>query len=200
MKKLNKKGFTIVELVIVIAVIAILAAVLIPTFSGVVDKANKSAYLQDARAALTCVIAMNDQGKVVENTVFVCGSNQEYKVAYANSKLDEKNPANVDNTPATVIISASYVDMNATNTDAKAFKSSTESDEKVLNALGFKDSDSIAYGCEFISDGKVKITKTPSGGSKTDTGVTFALKVSSDFSKNVVVVVPDTDTNAYVES
>ncbi len=41
MKKL-KKGFTIVELVIVIAVIAILAAVLIPVFSNVVDKANKS--------------------------------------------------------------------------------------------------------------------------------------------------------------
>ena len=38
MKKMNKKGFTIVELVIVIAVIAILAAVMIPTFSGIVDK------------------------------------------------------------------------------------------------------------------------------------------------------------------
>lgn len=38
----NKKGFTIVELVIVISVIAILAAVLIPTFSGLVKKANLS--------------------------------------------------------------------------------------------------------------------------------------------------------------
>ena len=48
MKKLNKKGFTIVELVIVIAVIAILAAVLIPTFSGVIEKAQQSANDQDA--------------------------------------------------------------------------------------------------------------------------------------------------------
>lgn len=47
MKKNNKKGFTIVELVIVIAVIAILAAVLIPTFSNVVEKANQSAALQN---------------------------------------------------------------------------------------------------------------------------------------------------------
>lgn len=48
MKRTNKKGFTIVELVIVIAVIAILAAVLIPTFSGVIEKAEESANLQDA--------------------------------------------------------------------------------------------------------------------------------------------------------
>lgn len=51
MKKHNKKGFTIVELVIVIAVIAILAAVLIPTFSNVVEKANRNAALQAGRNA-----------------------------------------------------------------------------------------------------------------------------------------------------
>lgn len=56
MKKLNKKGFTIVELVIVIAVIAILAAVMIPTFSGIVDKANKSAALSEAKAAHTALL------------------------------------------------------------------------------------------------------------------------------------------------
>lgn len=49
MKKLNKKGFTIVELVIVIAVIAILAGVLIPTFATVVDKANQSKAMQEAK-------------------------------------------------------------------------------------------------------------------------------------------------------
>ena len=37
----NRKGFTIVELVIVIAVIAILAAVLIPTFSSLTQKRLK---------------------------------------------------------------------------------------------------------------------------------------------------------------
>ena len=43
MRNTNKKGFTIVELVVVVAVIAILAAVLIPTFSGIIKKANLSA-------------------------------------------------------------------------------------------------------------------------------------------------------------
>ena len=51
MKKMNNKGFTIVELVIVIAVIAILAAVMIPTFSGIVAKAQMSAATQEITAA-----------------------------------------------------------------------------------------------------------------------------------------------------
>ena len=49
MKRNNKKGFTIVELVIVIAVIAILSAVLIPTFGGVINDANDVAGKQEAR-------------------------------------------------------------------------------------------------------------------------------------------------------
>ena len=53
MKKMNKKGFTIVELVIVIAVIAILAAVMIPTFTDVVARANESKALQQARNKYT---------------------------------------------------------------------------------------------------------------------------------------------------
>jgi type IV pilus assembly protein PilA len=45
-KKNHRKGFTIVELVIVIAVIAILATVLIPTFGNMIQKANNSKTLQ----------------------------------------------------------------------------------------------------------------------------------------------------------
>ena len=49
MRNTNKKGFTIVELVIVIAVIAILSAVLIPTFSGIINKAKLSSDQQAVR-------------------------------------------------------------------------------------------------------------------------------------------------------
>ncbi|MGN1040911.1 MAG: type II secretion system protein [Candidatus Fimimonas sp.] len=58
MKRNNKKGFTITELVIVIAVIAILAAVLIPTFSNVISNAKQSAALQ------TCSNAMKDYSAI----------------------------------------------------------------------------------------------------------------------------------------
>ena len=60
MKRNNKKGFTIVELVIVIAVIAILAGVLIPTFAGIVEKANVSKALQEAKNAYTADLALLD--------------------------------------------------------------------------------------------------------------------------------------------
>lgn len=43
------RGFTVVELVIVVAVVAVLASVLIPTFSAIVKKANISADTQAVR-------------------------------------------------------------------------------------------------------------------------------------------------------
>lgn len=66
MKKSNKKGFTIVELVIVIAVIAILAAVLIPTFTNVIDKANESACLQEARNKFTDTYAIDVSDGIID--------------------------------------------------------------------------------------------------------------------------------------
>lgn len=60
MRKNNRKGFTIVELVIVIAVIAILAGVLIPTFGGMIKKAEQSAALQEAKNAYTADLALLD--------------------------------------------------------------------------------------------------------------------------------------------
>ena len=70
MKK-NKKGFTLVELVIVIAVIAILAAVLLPTFATVIENAKVSSATQKAQNALkdfftrVATISTTDQVDVI---------------------------------------------------------------------------------------------------------------------------------------
>lgn len=80
-KLLNKKGFTIVELVIVIAVIAILAAVLIPTFSNVIESANKASDLSEAQNSLKAYSAYtSSKGQsLADGTVFkVKKSNRTY--------------------------------------------------------------------------------------------------------------------------
>ncbi len=59
----SKKGFTIIELVIVIAVIAVLAAVLIPTFASIIKKANRSADEQAVRQMNTALAAESVDGK-----------------------------------------------------------------------------------------------------------------------------------------
>ena len=55
-KNVARKGFTTVELVIVIAVIAILATVLIPTFSGLIEKAHASAAIQETKGSLESML------------------------------------------------------------------------------------------------------------------------------------------------
>ena len=72
--KRNQRGFTIVELVIVIAVIAILAAVLIPTFTSLINKANISADQQAVRqmnTALAIDEAENGRAETVEQALDV---------------------------------------------------------------------------------------------------------------------------------
>ena len=59
-------------IVIVIAVIAILSAVLIPTFGGIVEKANNSADLQEAKNAYTMYLIEND-AEVAAITIKVDG-------------------------------------------------------------------------------------------------------------------------------
>ena len=51
MKKLNKKGFTLAELLIVVAIIAVLVAIAIPVFTTQLEKAKEATDLANIRAA-----------------------------------------------------------------------------------------------------------------------------------------------------
>ena len=69
MKRSTKKGFTIVELVIVIAIIAILAAVLIPTFASLIQKANESKDTQLVRNLNTALKTDGKEHKTMQSAL-----------------------------------------------------------------------------------------------------------------------------------
>lgn len=117
MKKQTKKGFTLVELVIVIAVIAILSAILIPTFGNVISQAKENAAQEDARTAYQQFLMDNKDNDIVtsENyTAYILVeaiessssiSNATYVYSFADGalkKVEFGEVAGNDNTAITV--------------------------------------------------------------------------------------------------
>jgi len=123
MKKNNKKGFTIVELVVVIAVIGILAAVLIPTFSNIIEKANISADTQLCRNMNTALstakadgrefndmedvlFTINEAGYIVEHLnpttegYYYAWDSENDQIVFLNKKLNVHYPTDAKINPA----------------------------------------------------------------------------------------------------
>ena len=51
-KRKSKKGFTLVEIIVVLVIIAVLAAIAIPAMTGWIDKASERSSLTEARAVI----------------------------------------------------------------------------------------------------------------------------------------------------
>ena len=75
----NRKGFTLVELIVVLVILAILAALLVPALTGYIDKANKEKVISETR-----MVVMAAQTEVSE--------------AYAANALKATETANIDTT------------------------------------------------------------------------------------------------------
>ncbi len=69
MKKLNKKGFTLAELLIVVAIIAVLTAIAVPLFVGALDKAEKATFEANQRSiqGMGVAILLTDENANLEN-------------------------------------------------------------------------------------------------------------------------------------
>lgn len=116
MKKFNKKGFTIVELVIVIAVIGILAGVLIPTFSSITQRANETAAMQEATAGRDAILVLTE-GQMPEKSKFYINEYDEtdgvyttnYVFAYENGAMNAKNIEKADDVKAPEYKANTYI-------------------------------------------------------------------------------------------
>ena len=69
----NKKGFTLMEMLIVVAIIAILIAIAIPTFTGAMNKANAATDLANIRSgyAAAQLEAMTDKAPAADVTYYL---------------------------------------------------------------------------------------------------------------------------------
>ena len=67
-------GFTLVELIVVIAILAILAGVAVPAYSGYIKKANDTAVVNQLAAVHTAVTAANATSTVAIKEIIIDGS------------------------------------------------------------------------------------------------------------------------------
>lgn len=73
--KNNKKGFTLVELIVVLVILAILAALLIPALTGYIDKAKEKSIVAETRQVVMAAQTLVDEsyGTKVEGTAVKVG-------------------------------------------------------------------------------------------------------------------------------
>ena len=117
--KNRKKGFTIVELVIVIAVIAILAAVLIPNLSRLVDRANENSAMQAARNEYEAYLT--EYAKDLEGSVHFVIIKGDYAFEVIDGQFNEKAQAKTEfDTTRKADLSKGY--QVTTDTDAQSSK------------------------------------------------------------------------------
>ena len=126
LKKLNnKKGFTLMEMLIVVAIIAVLVAIAIPVFNGALTKSKEAADVANIRAAYAeWQVKMLTENEAVptDKTALMTSDGTETKLNY-NDKLTY-TPAQ-DNKSTTIVYKATKLTNPATDDGTYTWKLGT---------------------------------------------------------------------------
>ena len=66
-KRKSKKGFTLIELIVVIAILVVLAAIALPTFNGLIEQSKVAVAEANARTVYTAAVAYLAMNPGTEN-------------------------------------------------------------------------------------------------------------------------------------
>ena len=104
--KENKKGFTLVELIVVLVILAILAALLVPALTGYIDKAKEKAIIAETRQCVMAAQTLADESygtKAIGGTITFATGDRPTTNATADIYAGEiKKLAEVNGTITTV--------------------------------------------------------------------------------------------------
>jgi prepilin-type N-terminal cleavage/methylation domain-containing protein len=107
------KGFTLVEMLVVIAIIAILAAALVPQISNAIDSARSTAMKQKGRGIWVGVVSANNEREVLTlNSVWPCEQGITEGTKYFANML-KNNAGVIAVTPDEQLISDAKADLFA---------------------------------------------------------------------------------------
>lgn len=173
----NNRGFTLTEIIVVLAILAILIAVAVPSLSGVLLDSRGKVLLQDARAAIVAVEASVESGnKIPAGAAFLelidknsPSGNSVSATAYYLGTVDENGM--IDRDDDFTLLGITYCDTSKRSGDRAVFIPLNEA-AQVYNTFAEADKAAKAYAYvgaasgTMVSAKSLTVAKTAGGAAK----------------------------------
>lgn len=114
LRKKKNHGFTLVEVIIVLVILAILAAVLIPSLTGYIDRANKSKHMLAAKNCMKAMQVELSELYAERGTLDLSNQSSTHDVSYIGTQFAKDVLTTADDDPYMLIFGlgdyAKYID------------------------------------------------------------------------------------------